>query len=81
MSDQEFVNIHQAKTHLSKYLQSVISTSKEIVICSANKPIAKLVPYIESQKANRKCGQLKGKIKIEEDFDTLPDNFLDYFRG
>ena len=45
----EITNIHNAKTHFSKYLKKVISR-EEVVICSFNKPIAKLVPYSEVKK-------------------------------
>jgi prevent-host-death family protein len=72
-----FVNIHDAKTHLSKYLEQVINSHEPIVICRNGKPIAQLVEY--KQKRSRKLGLLKGKIKISEDFDELPDEFMRYF--
>ena len=73
----EITNIHNAKTHLSKYLQKVMS-GEEIIICSSNKPIAKLVPY-EDNPQPRKSGLLKGKIQIKDGFDDLPKEFLEYF--
>ena len=74
------VNIHEAKTHLSRLLDEV-SAGKEWVIAKAGKPLAKLVP-IKPAKPARKPGFLKGKIKISDDFDKpLPDELLDSFAG
>lgn len=74
------VNIHEAKTHLSRLLDEV-SGGKELVIAKAGKPLAKLVP-IKPAKPVRKPGFLKGRIKISNDFDKpLPDELLDSFEG
>lgn len=74
------VNIHEAKTHLSRLVEEV-SAGKELVIAKAGKPIAKLVP-IRPPKPARKPGFLKGKIRISRDFDKpLPDELLDAFEG
>ncbi len=72
------INIHDAKTNLSKYLEQVINTHASIVICSNNKPIALLSEY--KPKQPRTLGLLKGKIKMSDDFDELPDNFMEHFR-
>lgn len=72
-----FVNIHDAKTNLSKYLQEVISLQETIVICHSGKPIAQLTTYKAPR--TRKLGLLKGKIKIKEDFDEMPDDFMEHF--
>ncbi|MBF8263493.1 MAG: Prevent host death protein, Phd antitoxin [Parachlamydiales bacterium] len=61
------VNIHEAKTHFSKLVDSVMH-GNEILIAMAGKPVAKLIPI--SQKPQRKFGVLKGKIKIAKDFDA-----------
>jgi prevent-host-death family protein len=73
----QFVNIHEAKTHLSHYLEQVTSLHQPIVICRNGKPIAQLVEYREISK--RKSGILKGKIKMEDDFDQLPSEFIEHF--
>ena len=74
------VNIHEAKTHLSKLLEEV-SNGKGIVIAKSGKPMAKLTG-IKSAKPVRKPGFLKGKIKIADDFDApLPEDLLDAFEG
>lgn len=74
------VNIHQAKTNLSKLIEAVIH-GEEIIIAKAGKPAAKLIP-IEQTKPRRKPGSLKGKIKMSKDFNApLPDDILDDFEG
>jgi len=74
------VNIHEAKTHLSRLLLRVLA-GEEIVIAKSGAPIARLVPY-KSQPAERKPGSAKGKIWIAPDFTApLPADLLDAFEG
>ena len=74
------VNIHEAKTHLSKLLEEV-SKGKEVVIAKSGKPMAKLTG-LNPVRPVRKPGFLKGKIKIAENFDApLPNDLLDAFEG
>ena len=74
------INIHQAKTHLSKLLEEV-SKGLEIVIAKSGKPIAKLTGLIPV-KPVRKPGFLKGKIRIAENFDApLPKDVQYTFEG
>ena len=74
----DLLNVHYAKTHLSKLLDRV-AAGEEIVLGKNGKPVAKLVPI---QLANRRPGRLKGKIKIRPDFDApLPAHVAAAFRG
>jgi prevent-host-death family protein len=74
----KILNVHQAKTHLSRLLDRV-AAGEEIVLGKSEKPIAKLVPI---QPVTRKPGRLKGKIKIASDFDApLPESLSAAFRG
>lgn len=63
----EIINIHQAKTNLSKLIEKT-SKGEEVVIAKAGKPVAKLIAYKEKLKP-RKLGLLKGKIWVSPDFD------------
>lgn len=63
------VNVHEAKTHLSRLLVRV-SNGEEIVIGKAGKPIARLIPYDET--APRSPGSWAGKVTIADSFDDLP---------
>lgn len=74
------INIHQAKTNLSKLVDAVMH-GEEFIIAKAGKPAAKLVP-IPKIKRKRKPGALKGKIKLAKNFNApLPDELLDQFEG
>jgi prevent-host-death family protein len=68
------VNIHEAKTHLSRLLQRV-AEGEEITIARAGKPVAKLIPAGPEHKS-RPMGIDEGKIWIAEDFDA-PDPALE----
>ena len=62
------VNIHEAKTHLSRLLARV-AAGEEIVIGRAGKPVAKLVPYTDAAEP-RKLGGWKGKVRLAPDWDS-----------
>jgi prevent-host-death family protein len=74
------VNIHQAKTELSK-LVARAESGEEIVIARAGKPAAKLVP-LTRPRGQRRLGLLDGKFKIPDDFNApLPDSVIRAFEG
>ena len=74
------VNIHEAKTNLSRLVDQAANGS-EVVIAKAGKPVAKLVP-LQRARQQRKPGYLKGKIRIADDFDApLPKELLRAFEG
>jgi prevent-host-death family protein len=73
------VNIHEAKTHLSR-LVARVAEGEEIIIGKAGKPVAKLVAY-QSPLEPRKPGAWKGRVRIAEDFDELPEEIAAAFRG
>lgn len=69
------VNIHYAKTHLSRLLAQV-TAGEEIVISKSGKPVARLVPLAQSG-ADRPLGLDQGKGWIADDFDApLPEDLL-----
>lgn len=74
------VNIHQAKTNLSRLLEQV-SKGEVVIISRAGKPIAKLVS-LDNHPPKRTPGGMKGRLWISPDFDDpLPDDLLDAFEG
>ena len=80
MKNRTQINIHEAKTHLSRLVEEAAGGA-EIVIAKAGKPMAKLVG-IGAGAPVRKPGALKGRIRIAEDFDApLPAEVLDAFEG
>jgi len=68
------INIHQAKTHLSRLLRRV-AAGEEVTIARAGVPVAKLIAA-GSQSKSRPMGMDQGKIWIAEDFDA-PDPALE----
>jgi prevent-host-death family protein len=62
------VNIHEAKTHLSRLLQKV-ALGEEITITKAGVPVARLSP-LGSAATARKLGEYHGRIWIAPDFDA-----------
>jgi prevent-host-death family protein len=74
------VNIHEAKTHLSRLLQRV-AEGEEVTIARSGVPVAKLVP-VEVKKNVRPLGFARGEIWVADDFDApLPDYLLAAFHG
>lgn len=63
----QVVNIHDAKTNLSKLIEKTLK-GEEVIIAKAGKPVAKLSSYKEKLEP-RKSGLLKGKIWVSPDFD------------
>ncbi|WGF88776.1 type II toxin-antitoxin system Phd/YefM family antitoxin [Marinivivus vitaminiproducens] len=74
------VNIHAAKTHLSRLIDQA-AAGEEIIIARAGKPMVRLVP-VQAMAGRRKLGGLSGKIRLSDDFDApLPDDIIDSFEG
>ena len=63
------INIHEAKTHLSRLVERV-QAGEEIVIAKAGRPAARLVP-IEGAAKPVKIGGLKPDVPVPDDFNTL----------
>jgi prevent-host-death family protein len=72
------INIHEAKTHLSKLLVEV-GNGVEIIIAKTGEPLAKLIP-IGKKHSKRAPGSAKGKVILSDNFDDpLPSDTLNSF--
>jgi len=71
------VNVHEAKTHLSRLLVRV-EAGEEVVIARAGRPVARLVPYRRLAEP-RVLGIWKGKVAIAPDFDAVNDELTELF--
>ena len=72
------VNIHQAKTHLSRLLAEV-ARGEEVIISRAGTPIARLTPYTTSG-ARRRLGRDRSLFEVPDDFDApLPEDLIESF--
>lgn len=74
------VNIHEAKTHLSRLLKRV-AAGENVVIARAGRPIARLVP-VGPPMGERVLGSQKGRFIVPEDFNApLPGEVLAEFEA
>ncbi|HET9300344.1 MAG TPA: type II toxin-antitoxin system Phd/YefM family antitoxin [Candidatus Polarisedimenticolaceae bacterium] len=72
------VNVHEAKTRLSKLLEQV-EDGQEVIIARNGHPVARLVPMPSKR---RRPGRLRGKIAMRRDFDgPLPAGLKSAFAG
>ena len=65
------VNVHEAKTHLSRLLEEV-HAGKEIILAKGGRPYARLLP-LKAKASRRKPGRLKGALYVSF-FDPLPES-------
>ena len=75
----EILNVHAAKTNLSKLLARV-ALGEEIVIAKGGKPVAKLIPYVSVAPA-RALGAYAGKVWMSDDALETPSWLVDAFEG
>jgi len=73
------VNIHEAKTHLSRLVER-IEAGEEIVIARAGRPVARLVSY-RARTRPRTPGAWLGLVRLAPDFDRTEDDLLDAFEA
>ena len=72
------INIHEAKTHLSRLLVRV-QMGEEIILARAGKPVARLAP-MEPKSAQRRLGSAAGEFQVPDDFNApLPPEIEDTF--
>ena len=75
------INIHEAKTHLSRYLKR-LEKDEVIVLCKRNVPIAEIRPIPQERSGRRPIGLAKGKFQVPpEFFEPLPNEVVDAFHG
>ncbi len=67
------INIHEAKTHLSRLVEDVKLLGQPVIIAKAGVPQVKLVP-LDTPTNKRKMGTLKGSISIPDNFDQAFDS-------
>ncbi len=74
------VNIHEAKTHLSRLLESV-AQREEIVNAHAGQPVALLTAYREPRRKITPPGEMEGEIWMADDFDEPLDDLFDCMKN
>lgn len=77
----ETVNIHEAKTHLSRLIERA-ARGETFVIAKAGKPMAKVVPLDTRSASDRlRVGFLKGQIEVPDDFDEIGREEIEHAFG
>jgi len=75
------LNIHEAKTHLSRYLP-LLEAGETIILCKRNVPIAEIRPIKPRWTTPRRLGVAKGQFEVTDAFfEPLPDDLLDLFES
>ena len=74
------VNIADAKTHLSRYLD-IVERGETVVVCRRNVPIAEICPVPRTRTEERPVGIDRGMTIPASFFEPLPDDVLDAFEG
>lgn len=75
------INIHEAKAHLSQYLDAV-EKGEMVVVCKRNRPVAEIRPIPPRAAEKRPIGLAKGTFTVPDAFfDELPDETIALFAG
>jgi prevent-host-death family protein len=68
--------MHEAKTKLSQLVERA-EAGEEIVIARNGKPVARLIPVAETASLASVRGAWRGRVRLADDFDELPDDLAD----
>jgi antitoxin (DNA-binding transcriptional repressor) of toxin-antitoxin stability system len=75
------VNIHDAKTNLSRYLAE-LAPGQALVLCNRNQPVAEIRSLRKKAIRKPRIGAARGEFVVPDSFfDPLPDEILKAFRG
>ena len=75
------INVQEAKTHLSYYLDEV-AKGESFILCKRNKPIAEIRPIVSKVTEKRPIGLAKGIFTVPASFfDELPEETIALFSG
>lgn len=65
------VNIHEAKTHLSRLIEQAVSSGESFIIAKAGRPLVKVAALARSETTNPRVGFMRGRIAVPERFDDI----------
>lgn len=75
------LNIHEAKTHLSRYLKE-LERGETILLCRRNVPVAEIRQLPPAPEGRRPIGLAKGQLTVPPSFfEPLPDEIIEDFEG
>ena len=73
----EIADVHDAESQLSKFIERALQ-GEDVVIAKSGTPVVRLTP-IQADTSPRLGGQWKGRVKMADDFDSLPDDLAEAF--
>lgn len=76
----DVVNIHQAKTHLSRLVEKA-ARGESFIIAKAGKAMVKVVPIEQAVREHQPIGFMAGQISVPDDFDTMGQAEIDEMFG
>ena len=75
------VNIHEAKTHLSRIVEQIVASGEPVIIARAGKPVAVVSPHPAARPARRTLGTLRGKVRLPKDLGAFDAEIKKMFEG
>ena len=76
------INIHDAKTNLSRLIEQAVSRGEGFIIARAGKPLVKVMPLDDGDRPKRRIGFLKGRFTVPDDFKAIGgDEITAMFEG
>lgn len=77
----ETVNVHEAKTHLSRIIERVLANGEPVTIARSGKPVVIVSAYPGSRPSLRRLGILRGKVRLPDDLDLHDAEIRTMFDG
>lgn len=65
------VNIHEAKTHLSRLIERSLARGEGFIIAKAGRPMVKVTPVDQAEAPKPRLGFMRGRIQVPSDFDAM----------
>ena len=78
---QQTVNIHEAKTHLSRIVAQVLANGEPVTIARAGKPVVIVSPHPDSRPPQRRLGILQGKVQLPDNLDVHDAEIQEMFEA
>ena len=76
MATMQTINIHEAKTHLSRLVEEA-AKGNVFIIAKAGKPMVKVSPLTEEEQSSfKRLGFMYGEIAVPDDFDTMDASYI-----
>lgn len=78
---QQTVNVHEAKTHLSRIIEQVLANGEPVTIARAGKPVVIVSAHPGSRPPQRRLGILRGKVQLPANLDVHDAEIQKMFEG